>query len=309
MSNNTSLLVIVCLILTSLVSCKLIGGEGSDTQAEELLDEEEPTNSTVERLTTPVDQVVFDHVGDPVRNDEFFQAPWGQHEGLLHGLPSNFDWYHGARPSVWFQTGDNEAVSTWGQIYEWANESPVTNVRVQIRNHMLYAYANGEWVVMEDGITNGIEASLWAEDFSQSFGSHAGRDESDNGGGMSFPTVENRNIHWWEADWPRAAIPTGTEAFFISAEIRLIPGTDPNVNLSDAKYLAGVSADAYATTTSDGGSDPVPSLSITRHKFLTPEWQSFTSYIAGSEPSTVKEYRNEIQSRSLPPHVFDEDDQ
>ena len=69
-------------------------------------------------------------MGDPVRNDDIFQAPWGQHEGELHGLPSNFDWYHGARPSVWFQTGDNEAVSTWGQVYEWADESPVTDVRV-----------------------------------------------------------------------------------------------------------------------------------------------------------------------------------
>lgn len=170
---------------------------------------------------------------------------------------------------------------------------------------MLYTYANGEWVILENGITNGIEASTWAEDFSQIFGSHEGREESDNGGGMSFPTIENRNIHWWVADWPRADISAGTEAFFVSCEIRLIHGTDPDANLADAKYLAGVSADAYATTTSDGGSEPVPSLSITRHKFLTPEWQTFTSYIAGPKPSTTEEYRDEIQSRPLPHYVED----
>jgi hypothetical protein len=305
MRTYISIVVIFFLIVTGLVNCGVTGGENSETGPEDSPDINEPLPDREEGVITPVDQVVYDHFGDPVRDDEILQGPWGKHEGLLHGVPDNFDWYHGARPSVWFQTGDNKSVSTWGQIYEWADGSPVTDVRVQIRNHMLYAYANGEWVIMENGISNGIEASTWAEDFSKSFGTHEGRDESGNGGGMSYPTVENRNIHWWEADWPRAIIPAGTEAFFVSCEIRLIHGADPNVNLSDAKYLAGVSADAYPETNS-AGPGPWPSLSITRHKFLTPEWQSFTSYVAGPEPSTVEEYRNEIESRPLPPYVGDE---
>lgn len=255
-----------------------------------------------QQVITSLEQVVYDHCGEPFRNDDFFGKPWGAHEGLLHGVPSDYDWYYGARPGFWFETGDNEAVSTWGQVYEWENGSPDTNIRVQLRNHMLYAYANAQWVVMEDGVEHGLEGSHWAEDFTESFGSVEGRDESGNGGGQSFPMTSGRNLHWWIENWPRAAIPEGTEAYFITCEIRLIPDGDPDADISQAKYLAGVSADAYPTTESFGPG-PWPSLSISRHKFVTEEWQTFTAYIAGPMPVTIDQYRNEILSRPLPPGV------
>ena len=260
-------------------------------------------NSYSQRIHTPLDQLVYDHCGEPFRNDDFFGVPWGAHEGLLHGVPSSYDWSFGARPGYWFDLGDNQAVSTWGQVYEWEGGSPETGVRIQIRNHMFYAFAHDKWLVLEDGKEHGTQGSHWAEDFTMSYGEVPGRDESSNGGGESFPMTSGRNLHWWIENWPRASIPEGTEAYFITCEIRLIPDGEKDVNLNDARYLAGVSADAYPTDTAYGPG-PWPSLSISRHKFITSEWQTFTAYIAGSRPKSVEEYRKEIFNRPLPPFVY-----
>jgi len=243
-----------------------------------------------------VDEVVYDQFGAPFRDAGPYGAPWGKHEGALHGVPSNYDWANGARPGDWLNAGSNEAMSSWGQVYEWAGESPVTNIRVHIRNHKTYAYANGSWQLVEDG---GIGGTNFSEDFTSSSGISDERNEPD--GGVSVDMHQGWNYHWWVDTWPRASFPAGTEAIYSVCEVRLIQNTG-NVNLNNAKYLAGISCDYYPTNTSSGHG-PWPSLTITRHKWLTPQWQKFTMYIADPLPSTAADYKTEILSRPLPPGV------
>jgi hypothetical protein len=259
-------------------------------------------NAVSQTLTT-VDQLVYDHVGFPFRSEGGFIAPWGAHEGSLHGLPEYFDWYQGARPKDWMDHGTNQAVSSWGQIFEWAGESSVTNVRFHLRNQKMYVYVNGQWE-LADNASNSIECHEYKEDYSFDYGKITGRDETNNGGGVSFNITPLRILHWWDSNnWPqRYSLPTNYEAIFITCEIRLIPDTDPYINLNNAKYLAGVSADYYPTTTTYDSSSR-PGLSISRHKFLTSEWQTFTAYVSGPVPTSETEYRSEILSRSLPPSV------
>jgi len=252
------------------------------------------------QIITNVDQLVYDHIGVPIRVGGGFGYPWGAHEGYLHGLPQSWDWFEGARPGAWMNNDTNQSILAWGQIYEWAGESPLTNVRFQIRNHRMYIFTDGQWI-LADGASNQIECEEWTEDYNK-IGVASGRDETNNGGGTSFILPPNRILHWWDNKWPRYTLPSNFEAVFAICEIRLIPNTDTNVSLNEAKYLAGVSEDYYPNATYIG-SGPFPSLSISRQKFITSEWKTFTSYISGQVPLTELEYSTEILSRPLPPFV------
>ena len=251
-----------------------------------------------------VDHVVYDHLGAPYTASSHGK-PWGAHQGQLHGVPTYYDWAQGARPGSWFDfTGTNKkAITTWGEIYEDLNGSPEKNCRIQIRNHTLYGLVNGTWIALEGGSQNGVQASHFAENFNgPGGGTPDTRNESNNGGGLSWTAKDGFNIHWWTTKWPRADIPANVEAFFIYAELRLIPNTNPNVDLSKVKYLAGVSADYYTNNT-EAGYGPFPSLSISRHKYITKDWQAYTSYITRVKPTTEAQYKSDILAKVLPPNV------
>jgi hypothetical protein len=257
------------------------------------------SNKTKEILLS---QVVYDHVGKPFRNGDF-SAPWGAHEGRLHGVPERYNWAAGARPAMWINSEKRKFVTSWGQIYEDAQGSPEKNIRIQARKHTLYVYAAGSWTILEQDSEN-LQAHHFTEDFkSMDENPCESRVEPENEGGVSWTPKVNHNIHWWTTKWPRAAIPTGAEAYFITVDLRLIPNSDKNVDLDNAKYLAGVSADYY-NEANEHGVGPFPSLSITRHKYIKKEWQSFNAYIGGRLPTSVEDYREEIFSRPLPPSVF-----
>jgi hypothetical protein len=257
-------------------------------------------NLSAQRLT--VDDLVYSHLGPVYRDAGKFGLPWGKHEGVLRGVPESYDWANGARPSVWMNHGSNQGVTGWGQVYEMGPNSPEKNVRVQLRNFKMYVYAHNEWILVEEASTN-IQGSWYSEDFtSSSPGINYRAEPESNGGGCSFNFREGYNVHFWVPKWPRSSLPAGYQAFFIVCEARLIPNTNPNVDLSKAKYLMGVSADSYPTTTSSGHG-PWPSLSINRHKFVTDQWDTYCSYISGPVPTSVQGYRDQILSRPLPPGV------
>ncbi len=257
--------------------------------------------SMFSQVTITMDDLVYDLLGEPYNQQ--LGKPWGEHEGFLHGVPSGWDWYWGARPGAWMNSGDNKAINLWAQAYEWKEESPVTNIRIQVRNMKLYALVNGQWQVLAEGNTfDQMEGSNWSENFQGSSDLSDVRSEKNNGGGMSFKMLAGYNYHWWVKQWPRATIPDGVQAFYSVAEMRLIPDTDPDVDLNQAKYLASIGNDYYTTTTS-AGPGPWPSLAIARHKFITPEWQAFTAYISGDAPTDENEYYDLILSQPLPPGV------
>ena len=253
------------------------------------------------QVTVTVDEIVYDLLGEPYHKQ--LGKPWGEHEGLLHGASTNWDWYWGARPGAWMDKGDNKAVNLWGQVYEWKEESPETNIRIQVRNMTLYALVDGTWRTLSSGNSiNQMEGSNWKENYQGASALSDVRSEKNNGGGMSFNMVSGYIFHWWVKKWPRAQIPEGVQAFYSVAEMRLIPNTDPNVDLSKAGYLAGIGNDYYTTPTIIG-SGPWPSLAIARHKFITAAWQPSTADIVGEPPTDEDDYYNLILSHPLPPGV------
>ena len=263
------------------------------------------TLNVTSQIQTTVDQIIYDHMGPTYRpNTPYFQwSHWGAHEDHLK-ITTGWEWYDGARPKEWMDYGTNQALSAWGQIIESESGSPITNVRFQIRNHKMYLFSINQWILAED-ISNNIEAERFDNmTFRWTGEVIEGRDETNNGGGISYPAQPNYIIHWWRKTWPqRYALPSSYEAIFVTCEIRLIPNSDPNVNLESVRYLAGVSADYYPTNTTYDGSTKM-GLSEPRHKFVTPQWKTFTAYIAGATPpNTEIEYREQILSRQLPPNT------
>jgi hypothetical protein len=259
--------------------------------------------NTLGQTLTTLDQVIYDMVGTPFRTLGGFTKPWGSHEGYLHGLPSSWDWYHGARPLDWMENGDNTAISSWGQVFEWSEGSPVKDVRIQIRNHHMFIYTNNQWILAEDVSAN-IEAGHFLEGNFENSGSTSPCNEKKDGG-VSFPVKEDNCLHWFKKVFgseKRSKLPEGFQAIFISCEIRIIHGSNSKADIENAKYLAGVGADYYLTEESKS-EEHTPSLAISRHKFLSTEWQTFTAYISGHKPISVEEYRNEILKRPLPPGV------
>ena len=246
-----------------------------------------------------IDMLVYSLFGEPYSTTNGY--PWGAHEGIPHGVPSNWSWYEGA--SGFNSYGSNTAMTTWGHVYEWAGESPVTNIRIHIRNMKTYAYYNGQWNLIEEASDN-IGGSWWKEDYSGS--DPVGNVRTEPDGGISFTMVDGYNYHWWSPVWPRPSIPTNAEAFYTTLEIRLIPNTDPNVDLNNAKYLANVSWDWYTTPTSSGPG-PWPSVGIGRFRWVKPYWQTLSLYVPGNfqVPSSPEEFRSWILSRPLPPGVTD----
>jgi hypothetical protein len=253
------------------------------------------------QINISADDLTYDLLGEPYYN--VLGKPWGAHEGLLHGVPSNWDWYWGARPGAWMEPGDNKAVNLWAQAYEWQEESPETNIRIQVRNMKLCALVDGQWRILAQGNDlNSMEGSNYKENFQGSADLSDVRSEKDNDGGISFNMIPDYNYHWWVKKWPRATFPDGVRAFYSVAEMRLIPDTDSTVDLGQAKYLASIGNDYYTTTTT-AGPGPWPSLAIARHKFITVEWQAFTAYISGGPPQDEDEYRDLILSQPLPPGI------
>lgn len=250
-----------------------------------------------------VDQIVYDHMGEPYRDDNPNYNIWGKHEGNLP-ISNSFDWCKGARPKDWMNYGVNKALSSWGQIFEDKDGSPVKNVRFQMRNHFMYIYSDNKWILAEN-VSKNIEAKYFLEqNFNDTGETLKNHSETFNGGGVSYDYDHGKLIHWWKKQWPveRYKLPTDFEAIFISCEIRLIQSnvTDKGVDLDEAKFYAGVGADYYLNTNSVSQNNN--GLSMSRHKRITSQWKTFTAYIAGeSIPKSIFEYKNQILSRPLPP--------
>ena len=243
-----------------------------------------------------VSAVMYNHVGAPCRTDQY-KEPWGKHEAPLHGAPASYDWAAGAKPSSWMNMASH--TTPWGQVFESAAESPVTNVRIHVRNHLIYALVNGTWKLLAHSEQAGIGGGNFNEDFTGGAGGSVLRQEGP--GQVSFNMMPGQLYHWWLNNWPRTAIPAGTTAFYTSCEMRLIPNTDPNVNLANAKYLGACSSDYYPSGTATA--TIAPGMSIPRHRWITPEWKIFSSYIGGPVPTSEAQYRSTILANPLPPGV------
>jgi hypothetical protein len=252
-----------------------------------------------------IENVIYGMVGEPFRQGS---SIWGAHEGKLHGLPDGYSWAPGASPGAWTNPTQFQCPALWGQIYEWANGSPETNIRIQVRNHRHLYLQNGEWKVFGE-----FSESLGGVHFNENFNGNS--DEGDrrpepisNGGGISFSMRPNLNYHWWSPVYPRAVKPNGyVDAWLSTAEVRLIPHTNPNVDLTKAKYLAGVGFDWYSSPTHVSSGEPIVSAGLSRHVWVTPEWKHVNFLIVGANhPTSEAEYLNFVaQMPRIPGVTYD----
>jgi hypothetical protein len=257
--------------------------------------------------TTTQELMLYDMVGEPFRSG-IYGAPWGAHEAELHGLPSGYDWYQGARPGAWMNREEFGAIAIWGQVYEEKGGSPEDNFRVQIRNLYIYYYENEKWTLLEK-TENSVGGSWYKTNFDNGTAEGSKRSEpKSNGGGISITMIDGHNFHWWGSKWPRSKMPQTAEAIYAVAEVRLIPDSDPNVDLSAVRVLASTGLDYYTTVDhSAGPNERITSGAIARHRFISSEWSTHTMYICCNKPKnsiTLDDYVNDVLSRPLPPGVY-----
>jgi hypothetical protein len=225
--------------------------------------------------------VVYDMYGAPLKTDG--QA-WGAHEALPIGLPSHFDFYRGARGGLWDGTqGTGRAVSAWGQLFEAEPGARTHDVRLQVRNHRMYFLLNdGRWVQLRSHLTDPAMEGAWWDGNFQSQGTSPVRSESNNGGGFSValgPLSQSQNAtwhFWWNGWYPREVIPSNAVGVLAIAEMRLIPDTNPGVDMSGARFIASVGVDNYSSPTYTSGGEAISSVMQPRMKYVTTQWNSFS---------------------------------
>jgi hypothetical protein len=236
-----------------------------------------------------IDTVVYDMWGAPFRSDGTMKngvrigaAPYGRHEAAPVGLPRNFDWYEGSRLGSFGPAGSGTAVSGWGQIFEAEPGTSTYDVRVQVRDFQLFFLMNdGRWVERRPDVDDRmIEGGYWNGHFRSQMGATV-RDERNNGGGSSSslrPMVQDNHatLHfWWKGWFPREVIPSGAVGIFTTAQMRLIPDTNPNVDLSRARFIGSIAADNYGSTNEVAHGTVVTAVMQPRMKYITANWQAF----------------------------------
>ena len=226
-------------------------------------------NSFAQTVITTIDQVIYDMAGEPFRDGKWY--PWGKHEGVLENGTTQFagyDWYEGARPGSWMYpgitSGQYKGINTWGQLYpekDYIKNGGSLNFRTQIRNLRVYALRNGVWELIIDTPNPDLNTgwSNYTYGFAGTTKTSNARKETDNGGGISITLSNNSIVHWWDDKWPRTPMPTDADAVVSYAEIRLIPDTDPEIDLSTVKVLASQGIDTYTSVTPVSAREPVTS--------------------------------------------------
>ncbi|MBE0654027.1 MAG: hypothetical protein IH594_09525, partial [Bacteroidales bacterium] len=270
-------------------------------------------NCLSQSVITTIDQVIYDMAGEPFRSGSWY--PWGKHEGLLEDGNTSFsgyDWYEGARPGTWMQgvtSGQYKGINTWGQAYPekgYISGGGTLDFRIQIRNLFLFAYRNGKWDTIVHTPTPNVTTgwSNYSYGFAGTSKTSNARGEASNGGGISITMVPDKIIHWWDNYWPRAPMPHDAEAVMSYAEIRLIHNNDTTIDLNKVKVLAAQGLDTYTKIDEVSSGAPIASGGIPRHKYITPEWKSFTMYMVGNPPATTLDtYKTQVLSNPPPPRV------
>lgn len=209
------------------------------------------------------------------------------HEGYPNGVSEHTGWSF--RPRVGEGNTPPEpdwsAMTAWGQVYIAKGESPVQNVRFQLRNMQAWylSKADGQWKKWQDN--QDIGGALYAESFSGNENKPTDiRDESANGGGVSSVIEPGYNFHFWPAQ--RASMdPTDINGIWITAESRLIVD-DPNLvdNREQARLMLSVGGDYWQSRDAQWDQwQTNRDFGIGRFKFITPEWQAFNMHTLTEE--------------------------
>ena len=201
------------------------------------------------------------------------------HEGLPHGVPVSYNWQAKPRRGAPEPGQGWTAAIAWGQVYEWANGSPATNVRIQIKDLAMYYLSkkDNKWHLLQSSVR--VSGANYVEDFAGDVNKSADiRFESD--GSISTTCGKGYNFHFWPGSG-RVKIPVNDVAgCYVTVKARIIMndknGTDDR---KEAKYLMSVGGDWWESLTAPWDNWKTNwDIGIGRFRFITPEWKSFNMY-------------------------------
>jgi hypothetical protein len=201
------------------------------------------------------------------------------HEGLPHGVPSNFNWQSKPRVGATAPGAGWTAAIAWGQVYEWAGGNTATNTRIQIKDLAMFYLSkkDNNWHLLQSAVS--VSGANYVEDFAGDVNKPANiRVEA--GGSISTTCGNGNNFHFWPNSG-RITIPKDDVAgCFVTVKARLIVN---DANLPDdrdkAKYLMSVGGDWWESLTAVWDNWKTNwDIGIGRFRFITSEWKSFNMY-------------------------------
>jgi hypothetical protein len=201
------------------------------------------------------------------------------HEGLPHGVPSNFDWYSKPRKGALEPAPGWTAAIAWGQVYEWAGGNPATNNRIQIKDLAMYYLSkkDNKWHLLQSAVR--VSGANYVENFAGDVNKPANtRVEKD--GSVSVTCGGGYNYHFWPNSG-RITIPANDVAgCFVTVKARLV--SDDAAKPDDrekAKYLMSVGGDWWQSLTAPWDNFKTNrDIGIGRFRFITTDWKSFNMH-------------------------------
>lgn len=205
----------------------------------------------------------------------------GHHAGLMHGVPLTYDWAEGPRLGAGHHLQGYNDVSAWGQVYESAEGSPATNVRVACRDIALWirSRSTGRW--RKANASRAVNGANYVEDFTGNASVPAAlRTEPDGsvsstlGGGYNFHLYSTRG---------RAGIDPGDVAGIVALySVRLVLD-DPNGpdERASARYLASAGADCWLDAYVGAAEGTVDDVGHGKARWVRPEWTTVTMSTLG----------------------------
>ncbi|MXG89070.1 hypothetical protein [Nocardioides flavescens] len=214
----------------------------------------------------------------------------GRHAGLMHGVPLSYNWAHGPRVGQGSHPGPFHAISAWGQVYEAADGSPATNVRVACREISV-------WLLMRSGRWRRVNASRavnganYVEDFSGNASKPTDL-RTEPGGAVSATLGGGWNFHLYSTRARAVIDPAQVEGVvsLFSAKVVMDDPSGPDQRHL-ARWLASAGADYWLDSTVAPAPGTVADAGIGKARWVTPQWRTFTM-------STLSRRRLE---RSAPP--------
>ena len=205
----------------------------------------------------------------------------GRNAGLMHGVPLSYDWAERPRVGAGNRLDGYHAVSAWGQVYESAEGSPATNVRVACRDIALWICSRrtGHW--RKANASRAVNGANYVEDFVGNASVPAPlRTEPD--GSVSSTLGGGYNFHLY-ATRSRAAIDPGDVAGIVALySVRLIldDPSGPDERAS-ARYLASAGADCWRDASVGAAEGTVRDVGHGKARWVRSEWTTVTMSTLG----------------------------
>jgi len=210
-------------------------------------------------------------------SDIIAQNTVGDSEGRPAGVPTSYDWYNGVLKADATPPSDFTSVTGWGQIYpEVGSTYSNPNATVDVANAKTYVHiaATGQWVLVQDQATTGLEGSHFVADFSGNASTNMKVTPLSGGGVALDPPPAGYNDHFWPTS--RGSYPAGAvDGVYVQMDMKV---SDPNLHV-----VANVGADWWRTPTAPyvDGFNNNPGAGMSNWKELSTQWTTL-GFFSGS---------------------------